>query len=59
MADSPIPNIADRRLPGAFRRLARILLKPRDFIMVVPQVLKPLTLWRPDRQVIRYGQVAQ
>jgi hypothetical protein len=54
-----IPRKAPRRLPGALRRFARILLKPRDLMIVAPQVLSPLTDCRPVRQTIRYGHVDQ
>ena len=45
--------------PGAFSRLALMLLKPKDWMMVAPHVARPLMDCRPLRQAIRYGQVAQ
>lgn len=45
--------------PGAFNRLALMLLNPNDWMMVAPQVLNPLIDCRPLRQAIKYGQVAQ
>ena len=45
--------------PGAFSRLALMLLNPKDWIIVAPQVANPLIDCRPLRQAMRYGQVAQ
>ena len=36
-----------------------MLLNPRDWMMVAPQVVNPLIDCRPLRQAIKYGQVAQ
>ena len=45
--------------PGAFSRLALMLLNPKDWMMVAPHVASPLIDCRPLKQAMRYGQVAQ
>lgn len=58
--DARARPVRDPRIgPGALRRLARILLNPRDWMIVAPQVDRPLTDWSPLKQTRRYGQVSQ
>jgi len=47
------PNIDARMGDGALSRFARMLEKPRDLMMVAPQVDNPLMDWRPLRQTRR------
>lgn len=42
---------------GAFSRLARISVKPRDLIIVAPQVVSPPTDCKPLKQTMKYGRM--
>lgn len=49
----PSPTRAESIGAGALRRLARMLVKPSDWMMVAPHVLSPPTDCSPLRQASR------